>query len=149
MSLSNVNDIRTHVTITFKVLQFFCSEIFNSKWFLGPWGSVQVFLNCYYYYYFLLLWCLSQIMLVLSCAPIWEFTFLCVEWLLDWVANLYLLFDTDWPRIASYTAAASSISYFRRHTVLNTPNSYFQMFSGMLLVVQGPFCCRDEKIVLH
>ena len=44
---------------------------------------------------------------------------------------LYTLFGTDLPRIASYTAAASAISYFRRHTVLKIPNSYFQMLADM------------------
>ena len=69
----------------------------------------------------------------------------CVEWLHDRVANFYLLFGTDLPRIASYTAAAGSISYFRRHTVLKIPNSYFQMLTGMhsvcVLVTEIYFEC--------
>ena len=45
-------------------------------------------------------------------------------------------FGTDLPRIASYhyPDAASVISYFRRHTVLKIPNSYFQMLAGMGMV---------------
>ena len=57
----------------------------------------------------------------------------CVEWLHDRAANLYSLFGTDLiQRIASYTEAANTISYFRRHTVLKIPNSYFQMLAGMM-----------------
>ena len=63
----------------------------------------------------------------------------CVEGLHNWAANLYSLFCTDLPRIASYTAAEMcerllrvQISYFRRHTVLKILNSHFQMLAGML-----------------
>ena len=56
----------------------------------------------------------------------------CVEWLDDQAANLYSLFGTYLVlRIASYTAAASAISYFRRHTMPKIPNSYFQILAGM------------------
>ena len=56
----------------------------------------------------------------------------CFEWLHERAANLYSLFGTDLPGIPSYTAAASAISYFRRHIMLKIPHSYFQMLAGML-----------------
>ena len=56
---------------------------------------------------------------------------ICVEWLHDRAANLYLLFGTDLPRNVSHTAAASAISYFRGHTVLKILNIYFQMLAGI------------------
>ena len=37
---------------------------------------------------------------------------MCIEWLHDRAVNFYSLFVSDLPHIASYTAAASAISYF-------------------------------------
>ena len=60
----------------------------------------------------------------------------CIEWLHDRAANLYSLFGTDLLCIASYAAAASPISFFRRHTVLKIPNFFSQNSTFSLSAVR-------------